>query len=170
MRWHYSILSFFNWSQISSRHTGFFSFLADVQISLFRTVRSNIFFCIRFIFFLRSILYVHSCLMVWGASARPFTLSRSAVLRNAGNWSWATLTSPAYINSKMAVRCWNGTSFRMMIGCLAGFSSKRACKKWINFVSMGFLTLWKLAAFRPFGPQVLASGTWSEVDKFHAKG
>lgn len=27
----------------------------------------------------------YSCLMVCGASANPFTLSRSAVLRNAGN-------------------------------------------------------------------------------------
>jgi len=64
----------------------------------------------------------------WGASARPFTLSLSAVLRNCGSWSWATFTSPAYINSRMAVRCWNGTSFKMMMGCLAGFSSNRALK------------------------------------------
>ena len=129
MRWHYSILSFFNWSQISSRHTVFLVFWLMFRFPYFARFVVIFFFCIRFIFFLRSIFYVHSCLMVWGASARPFTLSRSAVLRNAGSWSWATLTSPAYINSKMAVRCWNGTSFRMMIGCLAGFSSKRACKK-----------------------------------------
>ena len=42
--------------------------------------------------------------------------------------TWATLTSPAYMNSRMAVRCWKGTSFRMMMGCLAGFSSSRALK------------------------------------------
>ena len=56
-----------------------------------------------------SMIYVgaHSCLMVWGASARPLTFSLSAVLRKAGSWSWATLTSPAYMNSKIAVRCWN---------------------------------------------------------------
>ena len=65
--------------------------------------------------------------MVCGASARPLTLSLSAVLRKAGSWSWATLTSPAYMNSRMAVRCWMGTSFRMMMGCLAGFSSSRDC-------------------------------------------
>jgi len=70
----------------------------------------------------------YSCLMVWGASAKPLTLSRSAVFRNAGSWSWATFTSPAYINSKIAVRCWNGTSLRIMIGCLAGFSSRSALK------------------------------------------
>jgi len=71
---------------------------------------------------------IYSCLIVWGASANPLTLSRSAVFRNAGSWSWATFTSPAYMNSKMAVRCWNGTSFKIMIGCLAGFSSRRALK------------------------------------------
>ena len=65
--------------------------------------------------------------MVCGASASPLTLSLSAVLRKAGSWSWATLTSPAYMNSRMAVRCWMGTSFRMMMGCLAGFSSSRDC-------------------------------------------
>jgi len=42
--------------------------------------------------------------------------------------TWATLTSPAYMNSRIAVRCWNGTSLRMMMGCLAGFSSNRALK------------------------------------------
>ena len=68
----------------------------------------------------------YSCLMVWGASARPLTLSLSAVFKNAGSWSWATLTSPAYMNSRMAVKCWNGTSFKIMIGCLAGFSSNKA--------------------------------------------
>ena len=71
-------------------------------------------------------IYSYSCLMVWGASANPLTLSLSAVFKNAGNWSWATLTSPAYMNSRIAVKCWKGTSFRMMIGCLAGFSSRRA--------------------------------------------
>ena len=35
------------------------------------------------------------------------TLSLSAVLRNCGSWSWATFTSPAYMNSRMAVRCCN---------------------------------------------------------------
>ena len=80
----------------------------------------------------------YSCLMVWGASARPLTLSRSAVFKNAGSWSWATLTSPAYMNSKMAVKCWNGTSFKIMIGCFAGFSSNKAWKinctefKWLK--------------------------------------
>ena len=71
-------------------------------------------------------IYSYSCLMVWGASANPLTLSLSAVFKNAGNWSWATLTSPAYMNSRIAVKCWKGTSFRMIIGCLAGFSSRRA--------------------------------------------
>ena len=74
-------------------------------------------------------IYSYSCLMVWGASANPLTLSLSAVFKNAGNWSWATLTSPAYMNSRIAVKCWKGTSFRMMIGCLAGFSSRRAWNK-----------------------------------------
>lgn len=40
-----------------------------------------------------------------GVSARPFTLSRSAVLRNAGSCSWDTFTSPAYMNSNIACRC-----------------------------------------------------------------
>ena len=57
---------------------------------------------------------------------KSLTLRRSAVLRNCGSWSWATLTSPAYMNSRMAVRCWKGTSFRIMMGCLAEFSSSRA--------------------------------------------
>jgi hypothetical protein len=47
----------------------------------------------------------YSCLMVCGASASPLTLSLSAVFRKAGSWSWATLTSPAYMNSRMAVKC-----------------------------------------------------------------
>ena len=88
----------------------------------------------------------HSSFTFWGASARPFTFRRSAVFRNCGSWScnmfdefwvllflvfeptWATFTSPAYMNSKIAVKCWNGTSLRMMIGCLAGFSSRRDLK------------------------------------------
>ena len=49
----------------------------------------------------------YSCLMVCGASASPLTLSLSAVFRKAGSWSWATLTSPAYMNSRMAVKCCN---------------------------------------------------------------
>ena len=40
------------------------------------------------------------------ATSWKATLSLSAVLRNWGSWSWATLTSPAYMNSRMAVRCW----------------------------------------------------------------
>ena len=40
----------------------------------------------------------------------------------------ATLTSPAYINSKIAVKCWKGTSLRMMIGCFAGFCSSKFLK------------------------------------------
>lgn len=63
-----------------------------------------------------------SFLTTGGTSAKPLTLSRSAVLRKAGNWSWATFTSPAYMNSKIACRWAKGTSFRMMIGCLDGFS------------------------------------------------
>lgn len=57
-----------------------------------------------------------------GVSARPLTLSRSAVFRKAGNCSCETLTSPAYINSKMACRWVYETSFRMIIGCFDGFS------------------------------------------------
>jgi len=63
-----------------------------------------------------------------GVSARPLTLSRSAVLRKAGSCSWETFTSPAYINSKMACRWVYETSFRIIIGCLDGFSSNRDLK------------------------------------------
>ena len=49
--------------------------------------------------------YLHSSLTDWGASASPFTFNLSAVLRNWGSWSWATFTSPAYMNSRIAVRC-----------------------------------------------------------------
>ena len=38
------------------------------------------------------------------------------------------MTSPAYMNSRMAVRWEKGTSFRMMMGCLAGFCSSRFLK------------------------------------------
>lgn len=62
--------------------------------------------------------------MAPGASANPLTLSRSAVLRNAGNWSCETLTSPAYINSKIAWRWLYATSFKIIMGCLDGFSYK----------------------------------------------
>lgn len=57
-----------------------------------------------------------------GVSAKPLTLSRSAVFKNAGNCSCDTFTSPAYINSRIACRCEYETSFSMMIGCLDGFS------------------------------------------------
>lgn len=57
-----------------------------------------------------------------GVSARPLTLSRSAVFRKAGNCSCETLTSPAYINSKMACRWVYETSLRIIIGCFDGFS------------------------------------------------
>lgn len=60
--------------------------------------------------------------MAPGASASPLTLSRSAVLRNAGNWSCETFTSPAYMNSRMACKWLYATSFRIIIGCLDGFS------------------------------------------------
>lgn len=69
-----------------------------------------------------------SCRSFWLTSARPFTLSLSAVLRKAGRSAWDTFTSPAYIYSKMACRWLNGTSFKMIIGCLDGFSSSRALK------------------------------------------
>ena len=36
---------------------------------------------------------------------RMIALSLSAVLRNCGSWSWATFTSPAYMNSRIAVKC-----------------------------------------------------------------
>jgi len=69
-----------------------------------------------------------SRLMGAGVSARPLTLSRSAVLRKAGNCSWETFTSPAYINSKMACRWVYETSFRIIIGCFDGFSSNSDLK------------------------------------------
>jgi hypothetical protein len=45
------------------------------------------------------------------------------------------------MNSRMAVRCRNGTSFRIMMGCLAGFSSSRACTQ---------CTVYKNVPFRQF--------------------
>lgn len=60
--------------------------------------------------------------MAPGASASPLTLSRSAVLRKAGSWSCETFTSPAYMNSRIACRWLYATSFRIIIGCLDGFS------------------------------------------------
>lgn len=56
----------------------------------------------------------YSCLMVCGASARPLTLSLSAVLRKAGSWSWATLTSPGMKENRLlccqTLVCVNGIS------------------------------------------------------------
>jgi len=54
-------------------------------------------------------------------SVRPLTLSLSAVFRKAGKESWGTFTSPAYMNSKINCKWLNGTSFKMIIGCLHGF-------------------------------------------------
>lgn len=53
-------------------------------------------------------------------SVRPLTLRRSAVLRNAGRFSWGTFTSPAYMNSKIDCKWLNGTSFKMIMGCFEG--------------------------------------------------
>jgi len=63
-----------------------------------------------------------------GVSASPFTFSRSAVFRNAGNCSWDTFTSPAYMNSRMAWRCEYDTSFNIIMGCFDGFSSSSDLK------------------------------------------
>lgn len=57
-----------------------------------------------------------------GVSAKPFTLSLSAVFKKAGSCSCETLTSPAYINSRMACRWLYETSFSIIIGCFDGFS------------------------------------------------
>lgn len=71
----------------------------------------------------------HSRLIDDGVSAKPLTLSRSAVFRKAGNCSCDTFTSPAYMNSKIACRCEYETSFRMIIGCFDGFSYSVQMKK-----------------------------------------
>lgn len=60
-----------------------------------------------------------------GVSAKPLTLSRSAVFKNAGNCSCDTFTSPAYINSKIACKWEYDTSFNIIIGCFDGFSWKK---------------------------------------------
>lgn len=75
-----------------------------------------------------SVSFYHSRFMACGASAKPFTLSRSAVFKNAGSCSWETLTSPAYMNSRMDVRWLKGTSFKMIMGCFDGFSSRSVLK------------------------------------------
>lgn len=71
----------------------------------------------------------HSLLIDDGVSAKPFTFSRSAVFRNAGSCSCDTLTSPAYINSKIACRCEYETSFKIIIGCLDGFSYEKKSRE-----------------------------------------
>lgn len=85
-----------------------------------------VFFCILYILFIiiQYLVYHHqpSLFIELGVSAKPFTLRRSAVFRNAGNCSCDTFTSPAYMNSRMACRCIYETSFSMIIGCLEGFS------------------------------------------------
>uniref|UniRef100_A0A6B0U926 Putative secreted protein n=1 Tax=Ixodes ricinus TaxID=34613 RepID=A0A6B0U926_IXORI len=44
------------------------------------------------------------CLLSPVTSAKPFTLSVSAVLSSADSWSCDTFTSPLYMNSTMALR------------------------------------------------------------------
>lgn len=61
-------------------------------------------------------------------SARPFTFNLSAVFKKEGNCSCETFTSPAYMNSRIACKWLNETSFRMMIGCFDGFSSRSVLK------------------------------------------
>ena len=108
----------------------------------------------------------YSSLTDWGASARPLTLSLSAVFKNAGSWSCKYIHQ-VKVGSQVDAFChylrninlsgihelkdrgqmlqfynywnmhmisystlttWKGTSLRMMMGCLAGFSSSRALK------------------------------------------
>ena len=103
----------------------------------------------------------------WGASARPLTLSLSAVFKNAGSWSYKYIHQVKvgshvdafchylrnihlsgihelkdrgqmlqffcnnywkHMKSYSTLTTWKGTSLRMMMGCLAGFSSSRALK------------------------------------------
>jgi len=59
---------------------------------------------------------------------RPLTFRRSAVLRKAGRLSWGTFTSPAYMNSRIDWRWLNGTSFRIIMGCLQGLFSNNDLK------------------------------------------
>lgn len=87
------------------------------------------FFCLFVFVKYLHLLQNHSRLIDDGVSANPLTLSRSAVLRNAGSCSCDTFTSPAYMNSKIACRCEYETSFKMIIGCFDGFSCKWKEKK-----------------------------------------
>lgn len=63
-------------------------------------------------------------------SVRPFILRDSATRRKAVNRSWSTLTSPRYIKSKRLRMSTYGTSLRMTIGCLSGWPTNKACKRY----------------------------------------